>query len=401
MKLFQYKAMDATGNTRRGQLVATDLNTLESSLNGMRLDLLSAKEMSRTGFRLRREKVTRRELVDFCFQLEHLLYAGVGLLVSLDDLRDNAENPAFREVLMITANRIRDGQTFSDALAEFPDTFDEVFVNLVRVGEHSGELPAIMKNLGENLKWEDEIIARAKKAVTYPTFVATVVFAVVAFLMIYLVPKMVEFILGMEGELPAHTKALIFTSDIISSYWPVFLAAFLAIGLGYNAAAKWHPSFRLRADFLKLRIPLLGEILKKIIIARFAKVFALMYRAGVPVLQTLDILTRTSKNTAVAHTITNAARQVSEGSSLSAAFSGNEIFPRFVVRMISVGEDTGDLESSMLNVSYFYDRDVKEKIDKLEAALEPTLTIILGVILGWIMLSVLGPIYNLIGEIQF
>lgn len=400
MKVFQYKAMDASGRIRRGRLVAANLDELEAGIGSMGLDLLSCKTVTPRTLRLYRKNINRRDLIDFCFQLEQLLTAGVVLLTSLEDLRNSAENPRFREIISTLVDRINDGHTFSAALEEFPRIFNPVFVNLVRVGEQSGELPAVLRDIAENMKWDDEIVARAKKALMYPSFVAAVVFAVVAFLMIYLVPQLVQFITSMEGTLPVHTRALLFTSEIFTRYWYLLLGIPFAAWAGMATAMRLNPEVRLRVDAGKLRLWLLGDIFNKIILARFARVFSLMYRAGIPVLKILDISMHVSGNAAISQAISDSRRQVTEGVSLSAAFAGTSMFPPFVLRMVSVGENTGDLESAMLNVSYFYDRDVKERIDKVEAAIEPLLTVVLGAMLGWIILSVLGPIYDLISKIR-
>jgi len=400
MRVFQYKAMDAVGRIRRGRLVAANLDELEAGIGRMGLDLLSCKTVTSRTLRLYRKNINRRDLIDFCFQLEQLLTAGVVLLTSLEDLRNSTENPRFREIISSLVDRINDGHTFSSALGEFPRIFNTVFVNLVRVGEQSGELPAVLRNIAENLKWDDEIAARATKALMYPSFVAAIVFSVVAFLMIYLVPQLVQFITSMEGTLPVHTRALLFTSKIFTRYWYLLLGIPLAAWAGLALAMRLNPEVRLRVDAGKLRLWLLGDIFKKIILARFARVFSLMYRSGIPVLQILDITMHVSGNAAISRAISDCRRQVSEGVSLSVAFAGTSMFPPLVVRMVNVGENTGDLESAMRNVSYFYDRDVKERIDKVEAALEPLLTVVLGAVLGWIILSVLGPVYDLISKIR-
>lgn len=400
MKVFQYKAMDATGRIRRGRLVAANLDELEASIGGMGLDLVTCKTVTSRTLRLYRKNINRRDLIDFCFQLEQLLTAGVVLLTGLEDLRNSSENPRFREIISALIDRINDGKTFSSALEEFPRIFNPVFVNLVRVGEQSGELPAILRNIGENMRWDDEIAARASKALMYPSFVALIVSSVVAFLMIYLVPQLVQFITSMEGTLPIHTRALLFTSNIFTHYWYLLLGIPLALWAGLAVAMRLNPEVRLRVDAAKLRFWLLGEIFQKIILARFARVFSLMYRAGIPVLQILDISMHVTGNLAISRALNDSRRQVTEGVSLSVAFTGTSMFPPFVVRMINVGENTGDLESAMRNVSYFYERDVKERIDKVEAALEPLITVVLGAVLGWIILSVLGPVYDLVSKIK-
>lgn len=399
MKLYQYKAMDSAGGVRQGRLSASNLEDLEAHLGRMGLDLITGKPVRQGGLLLRRRNVTRRDLIDFCFQLEQLTGAGVTLLQGLDDLRSGMDNPRFREIVSSILDRIREGHTLSAALEAFPRVFDPVFTSLIRVGEQSGELPSVLKSLGEELRWQDELSARARKATLYPAFVAATVFGVVAFLMVYLVPQLVRFITGMEGELPLHTRALLATSEAFTAYWHLIFGLPAAAWGGVALAAGRRPAIRRRVDRLKLRTWLVGDIVRKIVLARLAKVFALMYRAGVPVLRTLEIIERVAGNAAIEHALADVRRRIGEGDSMSGSFAHSGLFPPLVLRMLSVGENSGALDGALLNIAYFYDRDVKERIDRLEAVIEPVLTVVLGAVLAWIMLSVLGPIYDLVAKV--
>lgn len=399
MDVYQYKAMDERGRLRQGRLSAPNVDDLEMRLERMGLDLINCRPVRSSTLRLYRKQITRRDLIDFCFQLEQLTGAGVTLLDGLAEMRDSLETPRMREVVSAVRDRIEEGKTLSEALAEYPKLFDEVFVSLVRVGEQSGELPAVFKNLTETLKWQDELVATAKKAVMYPAFVAVVVTGVVFFLMIYLVPELVRFITSMEGELPLHTRLLLWTSEMVSEYWYLLLTAPFLLWAGVNIG-KRHDRFRLQHDRWVLKLPLLGEIFGKIILARIARIFALMYGAGVPLLQIIETAERTAGNRAVQEALQAARQQIAEGASMSDSFAATGLFPPLVIRMINVGENTGALDQALLNIAYFYDRDVKERIGRLEAVLEPALTVVLGLTLGWIMLATLGPVYDLLTKIQ-
>jgi type IV pilus assembly protein PilC len=400
MELYQYRAMDEVGRIRQGRLSAPNLDDLESRLQRMGLDLISCKPVGARTLRLYSRNITRRDLINFCFQLEQLTSAGVPLLQGLTDVRDTLDNSTFREIVSSVIDRIVEGKNLSGALEEFPRIFDPVFVNLIRVGEQSGELSEILRDLTETLKWQDELASRTKKVLMYPAFVGTVVMGVVFFLMIYLVPQLVRFITSMEGTLPLHTRVLLAVSGFFQEYWWVLIGAPpLVIGLAQMGASR-NAEFRLRLDDTKLRIWFIGDILRKLILARFARVFALMYRSGVPVLEILAVSGRFTGNASVEQAIALAREQIAQGESISRAFESTALFPPLVLRMISVGETTGALDRALNNIGYFYDRDVKERIDKLEAMVEPAMTVILGVILAWIMLAVLGPIYDLVSKIK-
>lgn len=401
MIVYQYKAVDASGEVRLGRLNAQNTEELEQRLNRMGLDLVNFREVKPGMFRGYRRNVTRKDLINFCFYLEQLTEAGVPLLQGLADLRDSVENPRFREILSAVIARIEAGATLSEGLAEFPRIFDSVFVNLIRVGEQAGRLGEVMRNLTESLKWQDELASQARKVVTYPAIVGVVVLGVVGFLMVYLVPQLVKFIQTMQQQMPAHTRVLIATSDFIVAHWLLLVLVPVVGAILLRQAAARNVNVRYRVHALILRAPVLGEVLRKIILARFARFFGLMYSAGVPVLDAFRIIEKISGNLVIERALADVRRRVSEGTGISVAFEQTALFPPLVVRTLKVGETTGALDKALYNVSYFYDREIKERIGQIETMIEPALTVVLGGILAWIMLSVLGPIYDIISKIQF
>ncbi|MDP1765805.1 MAG: type II secretion system F family protein, partial [Methylotenera sp.] len=288
----------------------------------------------------------------------------------------------------------------SQALAEHPNVFSEVFVSLVHAGEQTGQLPVVFNNLFNTIRWQDELMSQAKKLLAYPAFVAVVVFGAVAFLMSYLVPQMASFLRNMGQELPLNTKILIALSNGFVDYWWLIIGLPILIVIGLAAVIQANPIARYRFDRFKLNFPYTGPILHKIIMARFARYFALMYQTGIPILDAIKICEKIVGNRVVADALSRVHAQISAGESMSESFRNAGLFPQLVVRMVKVGESTGALDKSLLNVSYFYDRDVNDSMQHLLKMIEPALTVLLGLILGFIMYSVLGPVYDSFSKLK-
>jgi len=399
MAAFEYKAVDHFGKTVSGRIEASNDDDLELRLTRMGLDLVNFRQARNSRYTGSRNRVDRAELVTFCFHLEQLTRAGVAILDALADLRDSVPNPRFRDVLSATIEDIEGGKTLSGALAGFPHVFSPVFVSLIAAGEQSGKLPEILRELTESLKWQDELAAHTKKIIMYPAFVGTVIIGVMAFMMIYLVPQLVGFITSMGTEIPLHTKALIYVSDFVSRFWYLFLILPPVLFFGIRYWARNSSAGRYRVDHWKLNAPAVGPIYKKIILSRFTSNFALLYKAGVTVLDCIRMGESLVGNAVIAEALQRVRHQISEGVALTASFENTGLFPPLVVRMFRVGESSGELDSSLENVSYFFNRDVRESIERVQSLIEPVLTVVLGAMLGWVMLSVLGPVYDMLGEV--
>ncbi len=399
MALYSYKAMDASGRTVFGRMDAINLVDLEMRLKRMELDFINGGPV-RQG-RFGGAKITRHELITFCFHLEQLSRAGVPIIESLTDLRDSLDNPRFREVLAGLIESVEGGKTLSQAMGEHPQVFDGVFASLVKAGEESGNFTEVLRNLGETLKWQDELAAQTRKLVMYPAFMGTVVVLVTLFMMLYLVPKMVGFIKSMGQELPLHTQLLIVTSNFFVNYWYVALGLPLLLAAAIAFAVRVNPRARYRFDAAKLALPWVGEILNKIILSRFAGVFAMMYASGISILDSIRTTQDIVGNAVIREGLQRAEEMIGEGQNVTVAFQNVGLFPPLVIRMLKVGENTGALDTALTNVSYFYNRDVRESIARVQAMIEPAMTIVVGLILGWVMLSVLGPIYDTITKLKF
>lgn len=400
MASFSYKAIDEDGKRRTGLIDAANATDLEQRLSRIGLYLISGKVAAEKSSFFSKGKVKRQDLIFFCFHLEQLITAGVPLLEGLNDLRDSIEHPRFKETIVDLVEQIEGGACFSRALASHPNVFEPVFVSLVRAGEETGKLPEVFRNLAETLKWQDELAAQTKKLLMYPAFVFVVTGGVVFFLMIYLVPQLTAFVKSLGQELPFHTKALIFVSDFFVNYWYLVLTMPAVLVAVFKILMVISPKFRFRVDGWKLDAWVVGAILRKIALARFATFFGMMYGAGITILDSIRISEDIAGNLVIADGLKRVGTQIAQGQSLTASFLNVGLFPPLVIRMLRVGETTGALDTAMRNVSYFYNREAKESIARLQAMAEPVMTVAIGLILGWVMLSVIGPIYDAIGRIK-
>lgn len=399
MSLLKYKAIDDRGKSVRGRMEAANAADLEMRLQRMGLDLINFSETS-VGRRGGGGKVSRRDLINFCMHLEQLVSSGVPLVDGLLDLRDSMEEPRVREVIAGLIEAIEGGETLSSAMMQYPRTFDDVFVSLISAGELSGQLGEVLRKMTETLKWQDEQAAHVKKLMMYPMIVGVVVSLVVFFLMTYLVPQLVSFIQSVGGELPIHTRVLIAVSGFFVAYWYIIAALPVVAWFGIAALTRASPAFAFALDDFKLRIWVIGPIMKKVILARFANYFAMLYASGITVLECIRICDVLLRNRAVQEAARRAERQISEGASISAGFESAGLFPPLVLRMLRVGESTGALDTALLNISYFYERDVRESIDRMQTLIGPFMTVLLGAMLIWVMVSVLGPIYDVITKLS-
>jgi type IV pilus assembly protein PilC len=401
MPLYKYKAIDAAGKFISGSLDAGNVNDLELRLEKMDMDLVTFKQKEHGADLFGRNKIGRRDLINFSFYLEQLTRAGVPLLEGLADLRDGEENPTFRDIVTGVIEAIEGGNSFSQALDLYPKIFDDVFVSLIRVGEHSGRMSEVLVDITETLKWQDELLSKAKKIMTYPAVIGSLVLSVIMFMMIFIVPDIMDAIVSLGGAIPLETKLLIGVSNFLINYWYIVIATpfvvYFTLSYFYRSSSK----ARFRLDGLMLKIWVIGPVNEKIKISRFTRYFALMFASGITVLDAINLSKSVVSNSVLEDGIDRAWQQISEGSSISEAFKNIGIFPPLVVRMLRVGESSGQMDKSLNNVSYFFDRDINDSIEKMEPVLQTSMMASIGLIVMWLALSVLGPIYDTISTIDF
>ncbi|HKA39326.1 MAG TPA: type II secretion system F family protein [Burkholderiales bacterium] len=402
MPSYEYKAIDKAGRPARGGLDAVNEVDLELRLRRMGLDLINFKQVDRRASRFAAGgTITRQDLINFCFDLEQMIRSGIPMIDGLRDMRDTLENPRFREVLTVMTEDMEGGKVLSACLAAHPVVFDDVFVSLIRAGEQSGQLPEVFKNLAENLKWLDELIADTRRLMIYPIITLVVVLGVLVALLIYLVPQIAQLFKTMGLALPRQTQVLIAVSDFMTNYWYVVFGVPVVVMVAFMLAIQRSARIAYLWDYAKLRLPLVGSTLQKIIMSRFANVFGLLYRSGITVLDAIKTCEDVVNNRVISDGLVRAGQQIAAGESLTETFRNLGMFPPLVIRMLRVGESTGALDTALNNITYFYNRDVKESVDKAQKALGPAMTLVLGGLLAFVIWAVLGPVYDILGKLKF
>ena len=400
MASFSYRAIDEAGQILTGSADATNSVDLELRLRRQGLDLITFESIKKSAL-MRSSKVSRKELITFCFHMDQLMRAGVPIIEALSDLRDTVENPGFRQVIASILEDIGSGLKLSDAMASHPQAFDQVFIALVRTGEQAGQLPEVLSKLSENLKWQDELAAQVQKAMMYPIFAGTVIFGVVFMLMVFLVPQLGSTMRSLTPNPPAATMALIAVSAVMLKYWYVFLFAPVVIAVALFVLIRTSDDAKYRVDALTLKLPIMGPLMTKIILARFSTYFALMYQSGLAVLDCIHVSEKIVGNRVIEAGLVQVGREINEGTGITQAFQNVRLFPPLVLRMLKVGETTGALDTSLLNVSYFYNREVKETMSKLQEMIQPVLTVVLGGVMIGILVTIFLPMYDVISKIKF
>jgi type IV pilus assembly protein PilC len=400
LALFAYRAVDAEGRVSSGSLDAANSVDLELRLKRLGLDLITFDSVKRSTA-ARTRNVTRPELITFCFHLSQLLKAGVNIIEALTDLRDTVDNAGFRQVIASLLEDIQGGLKLSEAMANHSYCFDNVFVSLMRAGEESGQLTEVLDELSENLKWQDEMASQAKKAMIYPLLVLAVIAGVVFVLMTVLVPQLAATFKQMVPKLPRETEILIFLSNMFVRWWYLLLGVPLALGFIGWSLARTNEKVGRALDEMALRLPVLGQLRQKIILARFSTYFAMLYRAGISVLDCIHICEKIVGNRVMEEGLKRVGRSISEGQGISQAFIATKLFPPLVLRMLRVGETTGALDAALLNVSYFYNREVRDGIARMQTLLGPATTVVLGILIVAILYSIFLPIYDVIAKIKF
>ena len=400
MALFAYRAVDNDGRVSTGNLDASNAIDLELRLKRLGLDLLTFEGVKRSTA-ARTRNVTRTELITFCFHLSQLLKAGVNIIEALTDLRDTVDNPGFRQVIASLLEDIGGGLKLSEAMANHSYCFDSVFVALVRAGEQSGQLTEVLDELSENLKWQDEIASQTKKAMLYPLIVLVVIVGVIFVLMTVLVPQLAATFKQLVPKLPRETEIMIMLSGVFVRWWYLLLGVPIAAGFAIFTIAKTNEGVQRTVDEISLKLPVLGELRQKIILARFSTFFAMLYKAGISVIDCIHICEKIVGNRVMEEGLKRVGRSISEGQGISQAFVATNLFPPLVLRMLRVGETTGALDSALLNVSYFYNREVRDGVQKMQTLLGPATTLVLGVLIVAILYSIFLPIYDVIAKIKF
>jgi len=408
MPVYDYKATDDAGKTVKGSLTAQDEADLETLLGKSNFYLISARESKNGGKggsggsgraeagsrRVVRAKVKRQDLIAFTVHLSTVIGAGVPILQGLDDMIEETENPRFREVIRGIRQLIQDGFSISDAFSQYPDIFSELYVSILKSGESTGRLDEVLKEIVRFLEWQSELIGTIKQASTYPVIVMIAVGGLITALFTFILPRFLGIFDSFNIPLPLPTRIVIAISGFFQNFWWLIIAAAVAAVIGLRAANKT-PGGRMTLDRIKLKIPVFGELVRKIALSRFAHYLATLFGAGVNIMNALEVVERVVGNAVLAEVIRRSRIQVGTGQTIAGALRESGQFPSMVVRMVTIGETTGNLEETLQKVADYYDREVPQAVKRLTTVLESAIIVVLGVTILFVVLAILLPMLSL------
>lgn len=397
---YHYRAIDAQNRLERGVLTTHHVDELQRHLQKNGLILLDYRIKKPKNFRLF-SQYNSQELIEFCFYLQQLLQAGLPLIDSLQQLKTATTNKYFQNIINHLIKSMDAGECLSAAMRQFPQVFDKVFIQLIQVGEQAGQLPTVLEHLTEMLTWKQDIRRALIKALFYPAILLVFVVGVVAFVLYGLVPQMLTFLEGFAINLPWYTQWLVSASDWMAIYGFNLFISVLSILISCIVLIRFHPYARCLWGALLLKTWVIGSIIEQLLLARFSRFFALMYQSGLPILDVLHLLRGTLGNCVLEKALIRAHTYIVAGDSITEGFKKTQLFSSLTLRMLNVGETTGSLDTTLYHVSDFYQKKAQYRLEQLHAILEPLLIILLAAILAAVMLSVLNPIYSVIGAVKF
>ena len=397
MPIFLWEGVTKKNEVKKGEIEAADEVAVRGLLRRQGFKSIEVKKKPKDIMEylpFLKGKIKEKNVVVFCRIFSTMINAGLPLIQCLDLLAQQEQDKSFSKIIRSIKEDIEGGTSLTNALKKYPKVFDELFVNLIAAGEAGGILDVILERLSNYMEKAMKLKARVKGAMTYPAAVLVISFSVVALLLLKVIPVFKKMFEGMGGQLPGLTQALITASEFTQKY---FLFIGFVIFVIYIAFNRFHKTERGRwiVDSIVLKSPVFGDLLKKVAVAKFSRTLSTMMSSGVPILEGLTIVSKTSGNVVVENALLKTRQSISEGRTISEPLAETGIFPAMVVQMISVGEATGALDSMLSKIANFYDDEIDVAVDSMTALLEPVMMVFLGTIVGGMIIAMYLPIFKL------
>ncbi len=398
MKKFKYSSRDAAGKVVEGEIEAKDAAAVSDILHDRGLIVVSIKE--RSGLDLERLNeiniggIPMKEKVVFMRQMATMIGAGLPLTRALEIMVQQASNPMFKNVLKKVQDSVESGKSLSNSFREQEDVFDSITLNLLEAGEESGNLETILERLATELEERNVLAGKIKSAMIYPAIILVVIIAVILLMMFVLVPSMADIYKDFDAQLPWTTTLLMSMSDFFVKYWwaLVIVLGLLFVGWKYYVST---PSGKKTFDKLTLKLPIIGTVVSKMQLSQFTRVLALLLSSGLPIVKALELTAQSLNNTIYRDVVMQSKEEVEKGGPLALSIARSEYFPLLVSSMISVGEETGEIDSVLSKISEYYKEEVNVATSNLSTVLEPVFLIIMGLAIGFIAMAVYMPMFQL------
>jgi type IV pilus assembly protein PilC len=390
---FTWEGTDRTGKKVKGKVVATSEAAVRTELR--RQGVVATRVRKQSMLFRKQGKVTPADIAVFARQLATMMTAGIPLVQSFDIVGAGHENPAMQKLILAIKSDVENGSSLADALGKHPLHFDDLFVNLVAAGEQAGALETLLEKIATYKEKTEAIKKKIKKALFYPAAVVVVAIVVTAILMIYVIPEFESLFQGFGADLPAFTRLVIDISKYIRSTGWILLVALVGGIVGFLHAKKRSRAVQHFVDRTMLKLPILGSILHKSAIARYARTLATTFAAGVPLVEALGSVAGATGNILYENAVLKMRDEVATGQRLQRAMENTEMFPNMVNQMIAVGEESGSLDAMASKVADFYEEEVDNAVDSMSSLLEPLIMAILGVLVGGLVIAMYLPIFKM------
>ncbi len=398
MPHYAYTAVDATGRQVKSVIEAESESHVLSKLRDQSMQVVDLKVTGKRGG-VSFGKIKQKSLVVFSRQFATMIDAGIPILRCLDILSGQTKDPILKPVLQQVTQDVKGGMSLNESMAKHPRVFNKLYVNMVRAAELGGILDTILDRLSGFLEYEAEVKSKIKSAMMYPVLVMIFSVLMLFVLFSFVLPRFKDIFDGMDVQLPAVTSMLFAVGDFMSKFWWLILLLAISIFVGIKLYGRT-TSGRYQLDFFKLKVPIIGELSLKMSVARFCRTFGTLISSGVPMMRSLEIVGDTLGNAVLADAVEQTRLSIREGNKLSSPLAASGLFPTMVTQMIDVGEESGRLSEMLVKVGDFYDQEVESTVKGLTSMIEPMLIIFLGVVVGFIAISVMTPIFTLVNSIR-
>lgn len=397
--IFQWEGKDKKGNKVKGEINSATIALARAQLRAQGITADKVKKKPKPLFGGSGKKITPLDVALFTRQMSTMMGAGVPLLQSFDIIGEGFENPNMRTLVDNVKQEVAAGNSLASSLRKFPMHFDDLYCNLVDSGEQSGALEQLLDRIATYKEKTEALKAKIKKAMTYPIAVIVVATIVTAILLIKVVPTFQGVFAGFGAELPAFTMMVIHMSEFLQTWWFVFLIGIFGVGFGYKALHQRSEKFRDNVDRAVLKLPIVGDILYKAVVARFGRTLATTFAAGVPLVDALDSVAGATGNVVFRNAVNKIKQDVSTGMQLNFSMRTTGVFPSMAIQMAAIGEESGSLDAMLDKVASYYEAEVDNAVDNLTTLLEPLIMSVLGVVVGGLIIAMYLPIFSLGGVV--
>lgn len=393
--MFQWQGTNKQGRRLKGEQSATSLNAVKAELRRQGITPIKVKKKPKDLFAARKPAIKPADIAIFSRMLATMMSSGVPLMQSMQIIGEGHENASMQDMVLSIKADVESGTSLTESLAKFPHHFDDLYISLVNAGEQSGTLETLLHEIAMYKEKTEALKAKVKKAMVYPASILVVAFIVTAILMIFVIPQFEALFTGFGADLPALTKFVITVSVVFQEKWWLIFGTIIAVIVGITQAKKRSRKVQHFFDRLLLKIPVIGSVIENGAIARFARTFSTMFKAGVPMVEAMVSVAGATGNIVFSDATLIMRDDVATGTQLNVAMKSSDLFPNMPVQMVAIGEESGSLDSMLAKVADFYESQVDDAVDNMTALMEPMIMVILGGLIGTLVIAMYLPIFKM------